>query len=161
MNIAKIVKKLAFPQSEYIIIGGAALALRGIKETSDIDILVSKSLLEKLKEENEKLKDEDKYWVYHPRIIASEEAGLIHKSENTKLGIDTETGANNEYTVVELYPSIACDTVTFTELKNNQEMIDDIPVAHLTDIIKIKEFYNRDKDKKDIEVARRYLVECG
>ncbi len=142
MNIAKTIKKLAFSQSEYILIGGAALALRGIKETSDIDILVSKSLLEQLKKENENLKDEDKYWVYHPRIIASEEAGLIHKSENT---------------VIELYPSIACDTVTFTELKNNQEMIDDIPVAHLTDIIKIKEFYNRDKDKKDIELTREHL----
>lgn len=143
MNIAKIVKKLAFPQSEYILIGGSALAIRGIKETSDIDILVSKALLEKLKEENEKLKDEDKYWVYHPRIIASEEAGLIHKSENI---------------VIELYPSIACDTVTFTELKNNQEIIDDIPVAHLTDIIKIKEFYNRDKDKKDIELIKLYIT---
>lgn len=143
MKIAKIVKNLSFSQSEYILIGGAALAIRGIKETSDIDILVSKSLLEKLKKENENLKDEDKYWVYHPRIIASEEAGLIHKSE---------------YTVIELYPSIACDTVSFTELKNNQEIIDDIPVAHLTDIIKIKEFYNREKDKKDIELVRRYLA---
>ena len=101
MNIAKTIKKLSFPQSEYILIGDAALALRGIKETSDIDILVSKALLEKLKEENEKLKDEDKYWVYHPRIIASEEAGLIHKNENTKLAMDTETSPNNEYTVIE------------------------------------------------------------
>ena len=40
-------------------------------------------------------------------------------------------------------------------------MIDDIPVARLTDIIKIKEFYNREKDKKDIELVRRYLVERG
>ena len=41
MNIAKTIKKLSFPQSEYILIGGAVLALRGIKETSDIDISIS------------------------------------------------------------------------------------------------------------------------
>ncbi len=156
MNIANIIKNLSFPESEYILIGGAALAMRGIKETKDIDILVSKNLMEKLKKENQNIKDEYKYWQHHPRIIANEEAGLIHKNESIKSEEENEHA--DDYSVVELYPSIACDTVLFSELKNNQEMIDDIPVAHVADIIKIKEFYNREKDQKDIELIKKYLA---
>ncbi len=132
MDILKLVKNLNFPQSEFLIIGGAAMAIRKIKETKDIDILVSKDLLEQLKK--------DTTWNYHSRIVVTEESGLI----------------NNDKTI-ELYPTIANDTLTFSELKANQEIIGTVPVACLNDVLRIKEFYHREKDLKDIELIKLYL----
>ena len=132
MDILKLVKNLNFPQSEFLIIGGAAMAIRKIKETKDIDILVSKDLLEQLKK--------DTAWNYHSRIVTTEESGLI----------------NNDKTI-ELYPTIANNTLTFSELKANQEIISAVPVAGLNDVLRIKEFYHREKDLKDIELIKLYL----
>lgn len=135
-NIIKTIEELNFPQSEYIIIGGAAMAIRGLKETRDIDILVSKKLLENLRKLDT--------WQHHPRIVASEEAGLVNKEKTT-----------------ELYPSIASNTITFESLKSNEEIIEGIPFADLEDIIKIKSFYAREKDLKDIELIEKYLERRG
>lgn len=132
INVIEIIKSLNFPQSKYIIIGGAAMAIRDLKETRDIDILVSEKFLEELKQKSA--------WEFHPRIIASEKPGLINKDKT-----------------VELYPSIAQDTLTFSDLKSKEEIIEGVPFANLIDIIKIKEFYNREKDLKDIELIRTYL----
>mgnify|MGYP003464475261 CR=1 FL=1 len=132
MDILKLVRELDFPQSEYIVIGGAAMAIRDLKKTQDIDILISKKLLEGLRKLDT--------WQNHPRIIASEEAGLINKDKT-----------------IELYPSIASDTITFESLKSNEEIIEGVPFANLEDIVKIKTYYAREKDLKDIELIKVYL----
>ena len=132
MDIIKVTRGLNFPEADYIIIGGAAMAIRKIKETSDIDILVSQDLLKILRNSKE--------WSHHLRILANEEAGLVNKEKT-----------------VELYPEIANNSISFEELKLGQEVIEGIPVANLNHIIKIKQFYAREKDFKDIAIIRKYL----
>ena len=39
----------------------------------------------------------------------------------------------------------------------NKVFIEGLPVQSIEDIIKLKEFLNRDKDKKDLELIKRYL----
>jgi antitoxin component YwqK of YwqJK toxin-antitoxin module len=136
MDILKLVRELDFPQSEYVVIGGAAMVVRKIKQTRDIDILVSKKLLDELKK--------SEAWQHHPRIIASEEAGLVNKDGT-----------------IELYPSIASNTITFESLKSNEEIIEGVPFANPEDLIKIKSFYARGKDLKDIELIKKYLEPRG
>lgn len=46
------VNALALPQKEYIVISGAALALRGIRSTNDVDLVVSKAMYNKLRDKN-------------------------------------------------------------------------------------------------------------
>ena len=108
------------------------MAVRGLKETKDIDLFLSKDFIEKLRTDNS--------WKYHPRIIPTEEAGL----------------ANNDGTI-ELYPTIGGIHLNFEDMKTREEIIDGIPFADLHDILTIKETYKREKDLKDIELIKRFL----
>lgn len=42
--------RLGLPRGQYVVVGGAALAVRGIRETDDIDVVVTTELFEKLAE---------------------------------------------------------------------------------------------------------------
>lgn len=134
MDILSEIKKLNFDSSEYVIIGGASMALRGLKETKDIDILISQSLLEKLKRESA--------WRHHPRIIPTDEAGLV-----------------NDDGTIELYPTIGSDIdLSFDLVKHNQEIVDGIPCISLNDLLLIKQTYKREKDFNDIKLIEAYLA---
>lgn len=132
MDIFSTIKNLHLPANKYLVIGGAALAGRGIKETKDVDLLLSKDLLNEFRNSNS--------WLYHPRIIPTEEAGLVN-SDGT----------------VELYPTVGGINLPYEEIKAREEVIDGIPFANLMDILKIKQFYKRDKDLKDIVLIEEYL----
>lgn len=134
MDLFTEIKKLHFPPEDYIVIGGAALAGRGLKETRDIDLLVSRRLLERLAG--------DPSWKVHPRIIPTEEAGLVRDD-----GI-----------LVELYPTVGLIDLPFEEVKACEELIDGIPFANLTHILAIKEAYAREKDLVDIQRIKNYLT---
>jgi hypothetical protein len=49
MNLFDEIKKLNFPNDKYVVVGGAAMAARGIKETGDIDIVVMPDLFDRCK----------------------------------------------------------------------------------------------------------------
>ena len=132
MDIFLELKKLNFPKEKYLVIGGAALAGRGLKETRDLDILLSRDFMEKLRK--------DSNWSYHPRIIPTEEAGLV-----------SDDGT------VELYPTVGGIDLPFEDMKTREEIIEGIPFADLHDIVKIKESYGREKDLKDIVLIQNYL----
>jgi hypothetical protein len=48
MDILRIIKELNFPKNQYVVIGGAALELYGIRKAVDIDLAVTKVLFEDL-----------------------------------------------------------------------------------------------------------------
>ena len=107
---------------------------RRLKETKDIDLLLSKDFIEELRN--------DDTWHHHPRIILTEEAGLV----------------NNDGTI-ELYPTVGGINLSFEDMKTREEIIEGIPFADLNDILKIKETYKRKKDLKDIELIKIYLAQ--
>jgi hypothetical protein len=133
MDIFLELKKLNFPPDKYLVIGGAALAGRNLKQTRDLDILVEKNFLEELRK--------DSHWKYHPRIIPTEKAGLV-----------------NEEGTVELYPSVGKIDLEFEDMKTREETIEGVPFANLQDILLIKKSYRREKDLKDIELIETYLA---
>ena len=108
------------------------MAGRKLKETKDIDLLLSKDFIEELRK--------DTTWKYHPRIIPSEEAGLVNSDGS-----------------VELYPAVGGIALSFEDMKTREEIIDGIPFADLHDILRIKETYKREKDMGDIELIKTYL----
>ncbi|MDB5225540.1 MAG: hypothetical protein JWL87_492 [Candidatus Adlerbacteria bacterium] len=134
MDIFSEIKKHNFPVDEYVVIGGAALAARGLKETNDIDIVVSPKLLDEYRNKEG--------WHHHPRIIPTEEAGV----------------ANDEGTI-ELYPNVGgIAEMTFERLKKNSELIDGVPFAGLRDVKLVKEVYAREKDLIDVAKIEAYLA---
>ena len=133
MDIFSELKKLNFPKSKYLVIGGATMAGRGLKQTKDLDLLLSRDFIEELRK--------DKKWKYHPRIIPPEEAGLV-----------------NEDGTVELYPTVGGGlSLSFEDMKTREEIIQDFPFADLRDELLIKQAFRREKDLKDIELIEEYL----
>lgn len=132
MDIFTQIKRLNFPSDQYVVFGGAAIAARGIRETNDADILVTKELLDKC--------SQDGQWKVHPRLNPNEPAGL-------------DNG------IIEIYPTIGGGFPTnFKKLRANADMIDSIPFCSLEDVIRIKEAYGREKDLKDIDLIRQHLI---
>lgn len=126
MNIFKEIEKLNFPTDEYVVMGGAALAARGLKETDDVDMIVSNDLLEKCRKEGK--------WELHSRMNPDQPSGL-HCGD------------------IELYPNVGHDNFnpTFKELRERAIMINNVPVCSLEDIIEIKRSFGREKDLIDVE----------
>jgi hypothetical protein len=120
MDIFLELKKLNFPPDKYLVIGGAALAGRNLKQTRDLDILVEKNFLEELRK--------DSHWKYHPRIIPTEKAGLV-----------------NEEGTVELYPTVGKIDLEFEDMKTREETIEGVPFANLQDILLIKKLIEEKK----------------
>ncbi len=52
-------KKLGLPKNEYSVFGSGPMAIRGLKEPGDLDIIVTKPLWESLKEKYELVKKEN------------------------------------------------------------------------------------------------------
>jgi len=132
MNIIEEIRKLDLPVSEYVVIGGAAMSARGLKNTEDIDIVVSEVLMTQI--------SENKSWKSHPRMVPNEAPGLI-----------------NDDGTIQLYPTVGGVEITFEELKQNSESIEGIPFASLENIILIKETYGREKDLVDVQRIKDYL----
>jgi hypothetical protein len=47
-DIISEIRALCLPLRQYVVVGGAAMAVRGIRETDDIDLVVTASLFEEL-----------------------------------------------------------------------------------------------------------------
>lgn len=132
MNVIEEIKKLNLPIDRYVVIGGSSLAVRGIRETEDIDLVVSKDLLEEYKQKEG--------WHTHPRLDTTKEPGLTNGP-------------------VEMYPDIGYGVEdSFEEMISRADIVEGIPVASLEDIIRIKETYKREKDLRDIELIKTYIA---
>lgn len=130
MNVIEEIKKLDLPVDHYVVIGGSSLAVRGIRETEDIDLVVSKDLLEEYKQKEG--------WRIHPRLDTTKEPGLTNG-------------------LVEMYPDIGYGVeYSFEEMRDKADIVEGVPVASLEDIVRIKQVYKREKDLRDIELIKKF-----
>jgi hypothetical protein len=130
MNLIEDIKNLDLPYGEYSVVGSAAMSVRGLREHKDVDILVTKSLYEKLKE---------KGWnVKQVRLdFQVVEFGIFEASP------DMVTLSNYK-------PDIQT-------IINNSEIIDGIPFSNLQDVLDFKIAMGREKDLKDVELIKNFL----
>lgn len=136
MNIIQKVKALNFPNNEYVVVGSGILEAKGIRETNDIDIVVSPDLFEKCKAHSW----EQVPWTY-------EKIGQIYLRKA-------------EY---ELYLDVNCKDFnpTLSELLERAEIIEGIPFASLEDTSNFKRAYGKPKHLRDIELIEQYRKEHG
>ncbi len=137
MDILKEIRKLDFPAEKYVVVGSGPLAVRGLKEARDIDIVVMEDLFERCISDGWDVLP----WTYPEKIGHS----------YLKRGI------------VELYLDVNCGDMnpTAAELIGRAELIDDVPFITVADMIQFKRAYlhNNPKHEKDILVAEQYLME--
>jgi hypothetical protein len=144
--IIETLGKLAMPKEEYFVLGGANMVLRGIKpSTVDIDVLVSRSLFDRL----------------HYRMGAAMKqppASAIRRgarnltawlqNDNLPLPLSATTSLGD-----------GCYPMSFESHVGRTELVDDIPCSILDDVIAAKASLQRTKDLSDLRYISNFTGE--
>jgi predicted acylesterase/phospholipase RssA len=132
------IQSLGLPQGEYIVVGSSILELKGIRKANDIDILVKREVFDAFKKdtswqliENKKLPSGIYEYLRKDEI----EICYYFYHDNTTYGL--------EY---------------FMEDSSRTEIINGIYFVSLTDLIRSKSLWHRDKDLKDVKLIEEYLT---
>ena len=133
MTIFERVKRLHFPVGQYVVFGGGILEALGIRNTYDVDVMVTSELFEKLRES--KIYKEEVRW------------GKIFL-----IGDQIEIGTKLDW---ENY------STTIEKAINTATIIDGVPFLNLQETIKFKKAMGREKDFTDIELINEYLSSVG
>jgi hypothetical protein len=120
-------KSLNFPIGEYVIVSSGPMAIRGIRECSDLDLIVSDSLFEKLCQSYPVVKKE------HISLIDIGNISCMHKNPDP----------------LDMYPT--------SKQIQDAEMIEGVPFQNLETCLYFKENSDREKDKRDVLLIREFL----
>jgi hypothetical protein len=123
-EIISKVKSLGFLAGSYIVFGSAPLAIAGLREANDIDLLVSNELFENLKSRGWKELD---------------------KGGNDKPLVHDVFEAHNSWNFSSYSP-------TLEQLLKSSDVIDGIPFASIEEVRKWKLSSGRPKDLADIKL---------
>ena len=120
-NFLEELEKLNLPKKEYAIFGSGPLAVRGLRDSSDLDVIVKEELWEKLSK---------KY--------------SLNKNGGLQIGN------------IEVYNKWLEDK-NINHLIDSAEKIAGYKFVKLEYVLAWKETMGRDKDKKDVELIKKYL----
>lgn len=118
----KELKKLDLPRDKFAVFGSGPMGIRGIRDSSDVDIIVKQNLWEELAKKNK---------VEHEIMI---KIGNVEICKNWLPWLD--------------------DT---EKLIDDADIIKGIRFVKLKYVLEWKIKFNRDKDKKDVELIQKYL----
>ena len=121
--IAKIIS-LRLPETKYVVVGGAALSIRGLRDTDDIDLVVTPELFESLSQSG-----------WSNKIRPNGKPGLRHDRFEAYLDVNAEEFARSTSWLIE-----------------NADMIHGIPCVDLEPLLSWKRAYGRDKDLLDVKM---------
>lgn len=125
------IQKLEFPNTDFIIVGGSALAIRNLRDTFDLDIVVTVGLFEKLKTDNK--------WTY--KIRPNGKPKLYKDFVEVYLDVNTENFQ-----------------ITTSQLFEHADVFHHIQFIDLQTLMHFKRSYGREKDFHDIELIQSYLL---
>lgn len=123
-QVISAIRALNLPVGDYVVVGGAAMAVRGLKDTSDIDLVVTPRLFETLASSG---------WTLKPR--PNGKPGLRHGHMEAYLDVNTEAFARSTEWLIE-----------------HAQTVDGIPLVDLTTLAGWKRSYGREKDARDVEL---------
>jgi len=130
MTIYEKIKSLNLPLGKYVVLAGSALEGYGIRKAGDIDIAVTSDIYRKLK---------DAGW----EEIVKPSGIKVLRNEEFEVGKDNWCYG---------------DYVTSLEyLIRGATIIEEVPFVALEEIVKFKTAFNREKDRKDIELIKDYI----
>jgi len=127
------VRKLDLPSGEYVVIGSGVLAVRGIREARDIDILASPTLFKELTEKGWRKKIFFKGVLYRQAI----------ENDGVEVYSNTWIGKYRPRT---------------EDILKRAEMIEGVPFTAVSDFLDFKKNLGREKDLHDVEMLEEYLV---
>lgn len=125
------VRKLHIPTGTFAIFGSGPMAIRGLKEPNDIDIIVTKETYQLFKNNSG--------WVEN----------TFHDGKKHYL----EKGG------IELWDDWGPGDWDILQLIKTAEMINGLPYVTMDNVLKWKEKNNRPKDVADIVIIKKYLAQ--
>ncbi len=137
INILDEVRKLNFSTDHFMVVGSGIMAVKGIRDAYDLDIVVSTELFE------------------------------ICKTNGWELMPWTRTGRPGKAWlkkgIVDLMLEITCGNEDFDleALQKGGEKIDGMWFMSLAQLIKFKKEYGRPKDFEDIAMMEKFMKENG
>lgn len=133
MHSIQEVKKLDLPIGAYVVIGSGIMSALGIRESEDIDLLVTERVFEELKKRG---------WRYR------------------EIAIDGRLREKLAFERAEAYKDLwyGDERVDVADLIARSEMIEGVSFQPLDDLLKMKGAMNREKDRRDIESIQKYLA---
>lgn len=131
---AELVERLNIPSGQYAVFGSGLLDVLGLRQSRDIDLLVSRELFEKL------LQRGDWTEIAYPDGLS----GLKHRSEDVEAFY--EAGWSG------------CDEAGVRQKIRQADVIDGVSFVNLEDILAWKREMGRPKDLKDVELLEKYKV---
>lgn len=127
------IKELQLPQSDVVVVGSGALAVRGIRDSKDVDVMVTPDIWNTLAQKF-----------------------IVRRNES-----DVETIYIGEYVEI-LNPrdSLFGDSrvVPIDDIFRDAELIDGIAYISLEHLKQIKLYMGREKDLADVKLIDQYLV---
>ncbi|MFC1594965.1 hypothetical protein ACFL3E_00875 [Patescibacteria group bacterium] len=123
----KKLKELDLPKGKYAVFGSGPIAVRGLRESRDLDILVVQDLYNEYKNKpdwEEKTGNQDKY---------------LEKDD------------------IEFWYNWSPGEWDVDQLIKDAEIIDDLPFVKLEDVLRWKKLKGTEKDLKDIKLIEKYL----
>lgn len=128
------VRSLNLPAGTYLVVGGSCLAVRGIRESNDIDIVVTPETFELLRERG---------W----------EIDALFKEKWNRERL--------KHGLFEIYTDMVIESedryVSAADLIQKAEMLEGIPFLSLPDLMYFKRDNARPKDLEDIASIENYL----
>ncbi len=124
------IKALDLPEASYVVFGGAPLAIAGLREAGDIDLLVSKEVFDHLQKQG---------WQ------------LVHKGPNDEPVTHGVFEAHQHW-------GFSFYSPTLEYLLKTATYVDGVPIASLKEVRKWKAASARAKDLADIKLIDDYLV---
>jgi hypothetical protein len=126
----KNLKSLNLPKGEFAVVSSGSLAIHGIREAKDIDLIVTDSLWNELSKKYQ-VKEKNNYLIID-------------------LGNDIEVlGPRSIYTRGHIVPP--------QEVFENADIIEGVKFMNLKHLRKIKTEHGREKDLKDVVLIDNYL----
>ena len=136
MNIFEEVIKLKFPLGSYVVVGSGHLIALGLKEGTDVDIVVMPKVFEKC--------CRNPVWKQIPWTYPGKVDHIWLRRGVVELYLDVNSGDFNPST---------------EELIQRARVIRGVAFASLEDVLRFKKEYSKSKPKhlKDIKIIEKYL----
>jgi hypothetical protein len=124
------IRRLNLPHGEFVIVGGAAMAARAIRDTDDVDQVVTRSLFQKLQRAG-----------WRRKIRPNGKPGPRHSYFEAYLDVNSNTFKRS-----------------LQWLLAHCESIDGIPLVDLETLARFKASYSREKDIHDVNLIHEYFM---
>ena len=125
MNHYNKLKSLNLPKGKYAIFGSGPMAIRGIRVSDDVDIVVKQDLWDEL---------------------AGKYSDFLHKNPDC-IRIDN----------LEIFRDWPEIFGRINEIIDGAEIIEELPFVQLKYVVEWKSKFGREKDKRDVELIKKYI----